>query len=126
MTWNVDAAVASLQANALVHSVGHCAKYVRQAVAAGGIALQRTLSAKDYGPSLTSAGFTEFVTAPEGGYRKGDIAVIESTTGHPHGHIQMYDGGLWISDFKQLVDFWPGANYRKYLPSFKIYRYPTP
>ena len=126
MTWNVDAAVASLQANALANSLGQCAKYVRQAVAAGGIALQRTLSAKDYGPSLNAAGFTEYATVPEGGYRKGDIAVIDSTTGHQHGHIQMYDGSVWISDFKQKVDFWPGTNYRKYLPAFKIYRYPTP
>lgn len=125
MTWNVDAAVASLQANALANSVGQCAKYVRQAVAAGGIALQRTLSAKNYGPSLTAAGFTEYAAIPEGGYRKGDIAVIDSTTGHPHGHIQMYDGSVWISDFKQLVDFWPGASYRKHMPAFKIYRYPA-
>lgn len=124
MTWNVDDAVANLQTKAHANSQGRCARYIREAVAAGGIALQRTTHAKDYGNSLIAAGFVAFNTAPEDGYRKGDIVVVEGFSEHPSGHMQMYDGSIWISDFKQVNGFWPGPNYRKRVPAFKVYRHP--
>lgn len=124
MTWNVDNAVASLQTNAQPNSLGRCARYVRDAVAAGGIALLRTTHAKDYGASLLSGGFVAYDGEPRGGYQKGDIVVIEGFTEHPSGHMQMYDGTVWISDFKQLNGFWPGPHYRKKTPDFRVYRHP--
>lgn len=42
-------------------------------------------------------------------------------TGIPYGHIQMYNGSIWISDFKQ-GDFWPGKGYRKHQPHYEIFR----
>lgn len=52
----------------------------------------------------------------------GDIVVIQSYTGGSvHGHIQMYNGTQWVSDFKQS-GFWPGSGYRKNEPSYSIFR----
>lgn len=124
MAWNIDDAVASLQANARPRSIGKCARYVRDAIAAGGVALQRTLHAKDYGPHLAAAGFVAYGAMPEGGYIKGDVVVMEGFGDAPSGHMQMYDGNGWISDFRQGNGFWPGPAYRKSTPAFKVYRHP--
>jgi len=35
----------------------------------------------------------------------GDIRVIQPISGHPHGHMQIYTGSGWVSDFKQ-TDQW--------------------
>jgi hypothetical protein len=123
MSWDVNEAVTHLQTHANPNSIGRCAQYTREAIEAGGVTLTRHASARNYGPSLTAVGFTEYASEPTGGYRRGDVAVIDSFTGHPHGHMQMYDGSAWISDFRQR-DFWPGSAYRTAQPSFRIYRYP--
>ncbi len=47
---------------------------------------------------------------------KGDIAVFQPPDKeHEHGHIQMYNGKIWVSDFKQegKDGFWPGPAYRQ-------------
>ncbi|QCD63794.1 hypothetical protein B9C57_07840 [Tenacibaculum maritimum] len=107
-------------------AVGKCAKYVRLALEDGGMetwgkakADQRPGSAKDYGPFLLHKGFKE-VSA--GNYQKGDISVIESFTNNPHGHIAMWNGENWVSDFVQ-TDFWAGNDYRVKEPNYKIYRW---
>lgn len=41
---------------------------------------------------------------------------------HEHGHIQMFDGVVWISDFQQK-DFFPGGDSRISLPPFRAFRY---
>lgn len=122
MTWDVNKAVTHLKNHAEPSSKGYCGKYVREAIEAGGIRLIRKNSAKDYGSSLNTAGFTEYSSVPPGGYKAGDIAVIqEPDKKHKHGHMQMYSGSQWISDFKQ-DKFWPGSIYIKNTPSYKIYR----
>lgn len=122
MEWNIDLAVNHLRARMQPKSLGLCARYVRQAIAAGGINLTRTTSAKDYGSHLCTAGFIEYDDIPSDGYRAGDVVVIQNYIGgNKHGHMQMYDGTEWISDFRQN-DFWPGAGYKKNTPSYKIYR----
>ena len=55
-------------------------------------------------------------------FEKGDVVVIQGIPGHPHGHMAMYDGSIWISDFRQ-PDLYPGTAYRVARPSYKIYRY---
>jgi hypothetical protein len=121
MGWNVDKAVVHAQTNAQSGSVGMCAKYTRQAIEAGGVTLIRHNSAKDYGPSLEAVGFIALNSCPIA-YAKGDVAVIQGFAGHPHGHMQIFDGKQWISDFKQY-DFWPGRSYRKKQPSYIVYRF---
>lgn len=124
MPWDLEAAIAHLRTHAAGSSKGECAKYTRQAIEAGGLRIGRTTYARDYGQSLLTAGFRAFDGEPPGGYAKGDVAIIEGFTGHPIGHMQMFDGTIWISDFKQKVDFWPGPAWRKVPhPAFKIYRY---
>ena len=109
-------------------SVGLCAKYVRLALEDGGMttwgktkADQRPGSAKDYGPFLLHKGFTEIEVSNDN-YQIGDIAVIESFPKNEHGHIEMYNGENWVSDFIQRT-FYPGRAYRKAKPNFKIYRW---
>lgn len=78
-----------------------CAKYVRQGLEAGGFSTEdRPVLAKDYGPFLIKLGAT---TVSQDNYipQKGDLVVFEGAGDHPAGHLQMYDGTQWVSDFKQ-------------------------
>ncbi|MGD7150387.1 CHAP domain-containing protein [Ralstonia pseudosolanacearum] len=104
------------------HSTGNCAKYVRKAVEWGGITLRRTHYAKDYGRSLEEAGFQEVQGSP----RKGDVVVIQPAPGHPAGHMAIYSGTTWVSDFTQNSGnqgFYPGPAYRSSQPPYTIYRH---
>ena len=50
---------------------------------------------------LLDLGFDEI---PKGSPKKGDIYVEDKTYTHPHGHIAIYDGYNWVSDFVQKTD----------------------
>ena len=124
--FNINSAIMALNKNSLFKSTGYCARYVRYAIEAGGInTAGRPGSAKDYDTFLAGKGFNVISSL---NYQPvaGDIAVMESFMGaikyHPHGHIQMYNGTKWISDFRQN-GFWPGADYRNFQPDFKILRW---
>jgi len=117
--WNLQRAVQHLTSHASSSSLGKCAQYVREAIESGGVTLARTNSAKDYGPSLTRIGFRLISGSA---YQKGDVAIIQGFSGHPHGHMQMFDGTRWISDFAQR-DFWPGESYRTTKPTHAVYRF---
>ncbi len=53
----------------------------------------------------------------------GDVVIMQPFVGgRPEGHMAMYDGSVWISDFKQR-GIWPGTGYRLYKPNYVIYRY---
>ncbi|WP_276642437.1 hypothetical protein [Siccibacter turicensis] len=120
MSWNKQEAVLYLRMHALGKSHSECAKYTRRAIEAGGIRIERTHDAKDYGPLLLRAGFRE--VPPGSTLHSGDVAVIQPYPGgNPSGHMTMYDGTEWISDFHQQ-SMYPGPGYRKMLPPFKIYR----
>ncbi|GFZ86332.1 CHAP domain-containing protein [Dyella caseinilytica] len=100
-----------------------CAAYARRAIEWGGIQLSTTGSAKDYGPSLLAAGFYEVNTSA---FQKGDVAVIQPVAGHDDGHMAIFDGTQWVSDFKQKIGpegFYPGPEYRSARPAYKIYRH---
>lgn len=118
--WDKSAAAIYLSSHAESGSTGNCARYVRLAIEHGGITLAHTASARNYGGPLGAAGFYEVSgTNP----KKGDVAVIQSITGHPDGHMAMYDGTRWISDFKQYHGFYPSQQYRNAHPPYKIYRH---
>lgn len=97
--YDIDAAVTYIESHAESSSISACAKYVRKAIEAGGLSTTgRPGSAKDYDAFLPTIGFTRVDT---GDYVKGDIVVFDSVPGHPHGHIAMWTGTQWVSDFKQ-------------------------
>jgi len=123
--YSVEKAVAHLDENAHDKSQSSCARYVRLAIEAGGgnIKPPNPLSAKDYGSKLTEIGFSKIDTA---GYapQKGDIVVFQAPSASPHGHIQMFNGTIWVSDFRQhdASDIYPGSKYREEKVSYEIYR----
>ena len=120
--WKREIAVAYLNQHAMNKSHGRCAEYTRRAIEAGGVTLHRHTSAKDYGESLRAGGFVSLgqFTGP---CQAGDVGIVSPIPGHPHGHMAMYNGEIWISDFKQLHGLYPGATCRKLKPNFAVYRY---
>ena len=56
--------------------------------------------AGDYGPFLLRHGAQ---VIPQRSYepKAGDIAVFDRTDEHPAGHIQVFDGRHWVSDYVQ-------------------------
>ncbi|RLT01649.1 MAG: hypothetical protein DWI21_18365 [Planctomycetota bacterium] len=135
--WDIEKAIQHLRTKAgPPYGVGKCATFVREAIEAGGLAISRSGSgsAKDYGPRLVQARFVAQLGqgAP---YQKGDVAVIDGflksaaegiKKDHVDGHLAMYDGTQWISDFKQTGNTpYPGSDYEKAKPKVVIYRYNT-
>lgn len=96
-------AVAARAAARAAHgrSIGRCALYVRKALQAAGYKFTPNPSAYQYAHgTLSGAGFTKISTnnyTPQ----VGDVAVFNRSSKHPHGHIQIYDGKQWVSDFRQ-------------------------
>ena len=135
-------------AHAKDRQTGQCAKYVRAALNNAGIPLTPPPTrdgasapwARDYGPQLEKVGFTPIVdepgtngfgaTYPPPDYmpQKGDVAVMDPPriSKTPAGHIAIYNGDQWVSDYKQdpLYGMYPGSIYGTKRPSFKIYRMP--
>ncbi len=111
-SYNISNAINHLTSNANGSSTGYCARYVRQALEAGGMSTDNhPESACDYDTWLQTQGFR--VVAVTGTYTPdaGDIVVFEALSGHAHGHIAMYNGQQWISDFVQS-DMYGSSAYR--------------
>ena len=90
---------------------GNCALAVRMALEAGGLdTTGHPHDACGYDSFLPKLGF---VQVEKNGYtpKAGDIIVLEAIKGHPHGHIAMYTGAQWVSDFKQK-DMWGGSDFK--------------
>jgi len=120
MSWDVDAAIQYLDNHAAGSSTGYCAKYTAAAIAHGGIYLRGHEAAQDFGSSLEEAGFVEYSGTD---YKKGDVVVIQGIAGHKYGHMAMFDGEQWVSDFKQR-SLYPGHDYAAVSPAYKVYRHP--
>ncbi len=120
---DVAAAVAYLDANAQPAPTGFCAHAVRLALAAGGVVIAPWPgNACEYGPYLIAAGLAQIATVPQPGPQPGDVVVLQPyPTGNPAGHIAMFDGTQWVSDFKQR-DIWAGPGYRAATPPIAIFR----
>lgn len=120
MSWNKHVAATYARQHAMSSSHKMCATYVRMALEAGGVRISGINFAKDYGPALERNGF--IALGPGQAVREGDIVVIQPYEGgNAAGHIAIYDGSTWYSDFRQ-IDMWAGPGYRTYTPSHKIYR----
>lgn len=118
--YDIGKAVAYLRSEAKPQSIRKCATYVRKAIEAGGVETNgRPESAKDYDSYLPSIGFRK-LDAQTYKPRVGDIIVHEAQDGHKDGHIAMYDGNVWISDFVQS-DMYGGRKYREE-PNYTLWR----
>jgi hypothetical protein len=106
----VDDATAALGAAAGPVITGKCALHVQRALEAGGIdGAGHPAVAHEYGPYLASKGF---LALPADGYapRKGDVVVVQPGQGvSKAGHIAMYDGSQWISDYRE-TSRWESTN----------------
>ena len=99
--WNVQQSINHLQQKTFGRkSTSDCATFVRLAIKAGGLTLKIRHSAKDYKSSLITAGFLPIGSA-NGCYLPGDVIIIEPSGKHTDGHMAMYDGKQWLSDFPQ-------------------------
>jgi hypothetical protein len=107
--------------------VGRCWGYVKRALGASGFITDGSGSAymaKDY---LEKNGFKcikkGFVRGHEGSDYPdkcvGDITVFDKCSGHKHGHINMWCGRQWVSDFRQEGN-WISSNANT---SFTVWRY---
>lgn len=120
MEWNINTAVDHAKRYANARSLGRCAEYTREAISAGGVQIGHTNSAKDYGILLENAGFKAIGIGEN--LLAGDVVIIQPYPGgNPNGHMAIFDGTTWYSDFRQR-DMWAGPGYRSAHPSYVIYR----
>lgn len=119
--YDVNIATEYLSKHAEERSVGKCAQYVRLAIREGGCPTYfHPESACDYIQFLPKLGFKEIVT--ENYYsQKGDVIVFSSVKEHEYGHIAMYNGNHWISDFKQR-DMFGGESFREQKIEYHVFR----
>jgi hypothetical protein len=121
-SYSIERAVNELNKNSLSGSNSACAKYVRLAIEAGGIQVGHEGergSAYMYKDILPDIGFSE-ISNKDYKPQKGDVAVFASIPRHKHGHIAMYNGSQWVSDFKQK-SFWVATSY-KTANNYKLFR----
>ncbi len=112
-----------------------CAQYVRTALNEGGWDVKPSGPAKNFGNEMLRVGFKPISIwdgsgiLPDTGYLagylpiQGDVVIMQPYRGgNPAGHMAMFDGQNWISDFVQR-DIWANRRYQTYKPNFIIYRY---
>ena len=94
-------AAANASRVALSRSSGYCARYVRKALQSAGYEFTPNPSAYQYASrgTLAQAGFTKISNDMQP--QVGDVVVYNRTSRRPHGHIQIFDGNDWVSDFRQ-------------------------
>jgi hypothetical protein len=121
-TVDIDKFVGAMDRNALPQSKGICATNSRLGLEAGGLdTTGHPVDAKDYGPFLVTHGAA---AVPSDNYapQAGDIAVFDGTDQHKYGHIQVFDGNQWVSDFKQR-GYSPYRD-KSSTPPSTVYRFP--
>ncbi len=97
--WDAGEAARYATENAEKKSVGLCAMYLRKAIIAGGIPLYQGGDAWHYKYVLPILGFKEIDKKAE--KMVGDIVVFQPIGGRKFGHIAIWNGRQWVSDFKQ-------------------------
>ena len=110
----IDKALEFLEKNAEPHSTKQCGRYVGKALNAGGFNIRsfnRDAYLFYYDKLLVNAGFkiieelnnksVQDLNDYYSEQQRGVILVILNNTNHTYGHICMYNGTKWISDFVQ-------------------------
>ena len=96
-----------------------CAWYVMKAIRNGGCLNCYIYPAYAYNKILPQLGFTE-ISSHNYIPKRGDISVLPQNDKSSFGHIAIYDGNNWISDFKQRSIF-PGVIYEN-VGKYQIFR----
>lgn len=122
--YDIRAACTTLTARGTGSSKKRCAEYVRVAINAGGLNPGSPRNGKDYKYRLPELGFTQInVNAANYNAKKGDIACHQPYPGgHWAGHVAMFNGYVWISDYRQ-VDVFGGPGYRARPQNTTIWRW---
>ena len=105
-----DKAVDYISRHAGTKSKCSCAGYVMRGMWRGGCPIG-LLPAYAYSKTLPQMGFQE-ISTKDYRPRKGDISVIPQNDKHVFGHIAIYNGKHWVSDFTQN-NLLPSKAYRK-------------
>ena len=95
-----------------------CAWYTMRALQEGGCPIG-IAPAYAYNKILPQIGFAE-VTIANYIPQRGDISVLPSNTYSSFGHIAIYNGKYWISDFKQK-SIYPSMSF-KTVGKYRVYR----
>ena len=115
-SYNPEKSAVYVTDNALSKSHTCCAWFVMRAMQAGGCPIG-IYPAYYYSKVLPKYGFKVIDTK---NYKKGDIIVFPAIKNHIFGHIAIWNGEQWVSDFKQKSMF-PASGYR--FTKYKIFRY---
>ncbi|EMF5693780.1 glucosaminidase domain-containing protein [Enterobacter roggenkampii] len=118
----------------LKYGESKCARYVKKALITGGASANNSEieSAKNYGPWLLENNFKIVDNATTvrtdgvftiSGQQVGDVVVIQAAPHHVHGHMAMFNGTHWVSDFVQERGFYPAQIYRDQSIPYALYRY---
>jgi len=109
---------------------GDCAQSVKNGLDAGfGGKQGETLhnGPQNYGPGLEKLGFVPINNNSP--LKPGDVMIFQTFSGRPWGHIQMWNGSNWLSDYiqKNRSDGYPGPSdtYKNANPSYQLYRDPN-
>lgn len=82
---------------------------------------------QNYGPGLENLGFMAINN--NSSLKPGDIMIFQPPGGNQYGHIQMWNGNNWVSDYVQpnRPDGYPGPGsyYKQKNPSNQLYRDPN-
>lgn len=109
-------AIAAAHATKAAHakSTEKCALYVRRALQRAGYNnFTPQASAYMYANVMPKIGFTK-ISKKNYTPATGDVIVWNKKPGNPHGHIQIYNGTQWVSDFKQSSMYIYGQNHNGY------------
>ena len=108
-------------------SINRCARYVRLAferafkkLTKRPFNMKQARTATIYGPSLILAGFEVVKISDDSKIQKGDVVIFGVTSTSPFGHIAVWNGNIWISDYRQDSIF-PDETYHDLVPTY--YRY---
>lgn len=110
--------VAYVTNHTAIKSRSMCAWYVTKAMWRGGCPIG-LVPAYAYENTLPQMGFNE-ISTNEYKPMKGDIAVMPQNEESSFGHIAIYDGNDWVSDFKHKKPYPNTPVYKK--NGFKIFR----
>lgn len=99
---NIKKAAEYIYSHSKGTSQGLCARYVANGLQYAGLKFNRQPAAYMYNKELATLGFKKISLI---WYSPviGDIVVFDRNKFHPYGHIAMWTGKNWTSDFRQKI-----------------------